>query len=376
MLLGCACLAATDAAATCTGTYFPVQGDSLTVQSQKTPAQVGLNSGIVTAIQSTIKSYSAGASYATCTLPAAARWAVWRHGRLVDYRGSFTKNTADIKSARKSLHAATIGALIQMGKITSDPTLSHHIKNVWNAQPSAVPAGNCDVNATLKAVLTQTSGYSDPAKCPGQEWHYHDSNPPVINRIAARAHRGTNATDYNANYNEILGGALFDKLKATDWTTTVQSDGIRIGADLPDLGRFGVLMANDGQWGSTQVVPRWFVTEMSQRQTTGTPPDYTGDVVMDPAQLPNSPYSLLTWTNSNQDLYPGRNSTWTLASGAGGHYIIWDRDSGIVMVILDSNRCFYPPDLRLGGGATKLKPVIDALESNISDSDPFAGICN
>jgi hypothetical protein len=94
---------------------------------------------------------------------------------------------------------------------------------------------------------------------------------------------------------------------------------------------------------------------------------------MNPAQFPNSPYSLLTWTNSNQDLYGGRNSTWTLASGAGRHYIIWDRGSGIVMVILDSNRCFYRPDLRVGGGATKLKAVIDALEANISGADPFAG---
>jgi hypothetical protein len=115
----------------------------------------------------------------------------------------------------------------------ADQTLSHHVKNVWNAQPSTVPAGNCDLNATLKQVLVQTSGYSDPAKCPGQEWHYHDSNPPVINRIAARAYRGTNATDYNTNYNEILGGALFNKVKATDWTTTVQSDGIRIGPISP-----------------------------------------------------------------------------------------------------------------------------------------------
>lgn len=46
-----------------TGTYFPVQGDTLTVQSQKTPAQVGLKSGIATALQNTIKSCPAGAGY-------------------------------------------------------------------------------------------------------------------------------------------------------------------------------------------------------------------------------------------------------------------------------------------------------------------------
>jgi hypothetical protein len=45
------------------------------------------------------------------------------------------------------------------------------------------------------------------------------------------------------------------------------------------------------------------------------------------------------------------------------------------MVILDSNRCFYPPDLRVGGGATKLKSVIDVLEANISCADPFAATC-
>jgi hypothetical protein len=82
LVVGFASLAAPDVPAMCTGTYFPVQGDTLTVQSQKTPAQVGLESGIPTALQNTIKSYPAGAGYAACTLPTAARWALWRHGRL------------------------------------------------------------------------------------------------------------------------------------------------------------------------------------------------------------------------------------------------------------------------------------------------------
>ena len=262
LLVGFASLAVPDVPAMCTGTYFPVQGDTLTVQSQKTPAQVGVESGIpYPRWQNTIKSYPAGAGYAACTLPTAARWALWRHGRLVLYRREPHRQLRDQGLRERPSMPPRSGALIQMGNITADQTLSHHVKNVWNAQPNTVPAGSCDLNATLNQVLAQTSGYSDPAKCPGQEWHYHDSNPPVINRIAARAYRGTNATDYNTNYSEILGGALFNKVKATDWTTTVQSDGIRIGADVPDLGRFGVLMANDGQWGSTRVVPRWFVTK-------------------------------------------------------------------------------------------------------------------
>ncbi len=372
LLASCAGLSAPDAPAMCTGTYFPVQGDALAVQSQVTPTQVGLKSGIATALQNTIKSYPAGAGFAACTLPGAARWALWRHGRLVLYRGSLSANT-EIKSARKTIHAATIGALIQMGKITADQTLSHRVENVWNAEPGSVPAGNCDLDATLKQVLVQTSGYSDPAKCPGQEWHYHDSNPPVLNKIAVRAYRGTKATDYTSDYDQVLGAALFDKIYATDWSTSIQADGIRIRADLLDLGRFGVLMANDGKWGSTQVVPSWFVAKMSQRQTTGITPDYEGGT--DPVLFPYSPYSLMTWTNSARDLYPGRGPGWTLASGAGGHYVLWDRSSGLVMVILDSNRCFYPPDRRLGSGAVKLRPVINTLEANISGPDPFAGTC-
>jgi len=101
----------------------------------------------------------------------------------------------------------------------------------------------------------------------------------------------------------------------------------------------------------------------------------TNDGQLERSSAPSTMLTLLTWTNSNRDLYGGRNSTWTLASGAGGHYVIWDRGSGIVMVILDSNRCFYPPDLRVGGRATKLKPVIDVLEAHISGTDPFAGTC-
>jgi CubicO group peptidase (beta-lactamase class C family) len=212
----------------------------------------------------------------------------------VHNQGSFNSNT-EIKSARKSFHAATIGALIEQGKIDS----VYQLLSDWNAGVVGGP-GNCHIHATVWHAMTQTTAFDEPGLCPGEAWVYSDANPPLINRVAARAWRGTNATDYSSNYKEVIGGALLNRTGASGWSTSVQSDGIRLSMDLEDLGRFGLLMVNSDRWNGVSVVPEWFVEELSTKQAYGIPPNFDnandGHTELREEDFPSgSPYGCFTW---------------------------------------------------------------------------------
>ncbi len=375
VVLSCLTASARVAAAECAGTFFPIAGDGLDVQSHKKPAQLGMRSTIVKDLRDTVRSYPG------CTIKPDARWALWRHGYLVHVEGNFTQ-ASEIKSARKTIHAATVGALIHQKKIGgSEKALALNVAKTWNEKSGGASLDSCDADATLKHVLTQTSGYQDAKKCPGEKWHYSDLNPPVLNNVAVRAVLGDTKRRFDETptfYRDtVLKPVLFDRLGASKsldafpatWAGEdgTPPDGIRIKASLSDLGRFAVLMANDGKWKSEQVIPKWYVLEMAKLQTMGSEPE--------------SPYGFMTWTNAKRETHPGRSPKWATASGAGGHYITWNRDNGIALVILDSGqvdgrrRCIFPADTREGGGAVQLTPAIDKLEASLEKPNPLAGKC-
>ncbi len=356
--LGAACagvlLNSTAEALTCSGVYFPPKGQSTSYQKKKTASAVGLSSGIVTDLKNTIL---------------AGRWAVWRHGYLVHNQGAFNTKT-EIKSARKTFHAATIGALIRQGKIDS----IHQPLTDWDAGVAGGP-GNCHLDATLGHAMTQTTAFDESQLCPGELWAYSDANPPVINRVAARAWRGTNATDYTSNYKEVIGGALLDRIGASGWSTSVESDGIRLSMDLEDLGRFGLLMANGGRWNGTVIVPEWFVVELSTKQTYGIPPNFDnandGHTGLTEEDFPaGSPYGYFTWVNTEQDLFPEADPTWAEARGANGNILLWDGTSGVVMAILASSDKFSPAETR-PGWPLEVTPVVNVLQASIIGPNPL-----
>jgi hypothetical protein len=88
------------------GIYFPPLGESTANQNLKSPPEVGLSSSIMADLSSVIT---------------VGRWALWRHGYLVGVVGDFNANT-DVRSVRKTIHAATVGAAIQRGLV---PSLEH-----------------------------------------------------------------------------------------------------------------------------------------------------------------------------------------------------------------------------------------------------------
>lgn len=320
----------------------------------RTPAQVGLSPAVVSKLQSTIRG---------------GRWALWRHGYLVHVQGSFN-STTEVKSLRKTFHSATIGALIQQGKIASvDRPLTD-----WNAGVSGGP-GNCHLQATLRHVMSQTSTFDESGMCPEDLWAYSDANPPRVNRVAARAWRGTNSTDYNTNYAEVIGGALLGRIGATGWSTSVSSDGIRMKVDLEDLGRLGILLANSGRWGDAQVIPASYVDQMASKRTYGIPPNYDndndGELGLRESDFPESPYGFLTWVNTDRDLFPQADPTWAQGWGDGGHYLLFDPASGVVMAILASSEKFTPKEPR-AGRPIRATAVVHALQAHIAGPDPLA----
>ena len=136
--------------------YFPPPGQAITNQFLTTPQEVGLSPSIVTDLESVI---------------GAGRWALWRHGYLVHVDGDFNQN-GSILSARKTIHAATVGAGIQRGLI---PSLNQEISD-WNPGLTGL-----DADATWFHVLTQTSAFDEPTLAPGSLWAYSDANPFQLN---------------------------------------------------------------------------------------------------------------------------------------------------------------------------------------------------
>jgi len=333
------------AAFTQEGLYFPPPGESVLYQDQRTPIEVGLDVGIITDLRNKIIS---------------GRWALWRHGYLVHVEGSFNTNK-EIKSARKSIHAATVGVALQRGLI---PSLDQPI-SIWNPELSGV-----DATATWGHVITQTSAFDEPALLPGNIWAYSDANPYQLCRALARV---WGKVDFNDHYNDVVADALFDPIGASGWSTGVQTDGIRFILDLEDMGRFGLLMISGGVWNGNRLIPEVFVEAMATKQTYGVPPNYdndnnghTGLLVSD---FPESPYGYMTWVNTERDLWPAAASTWAVALGSGGSYIAWDLASGVVLSILEGQLASTPGDPP--GWPIPIRGIIETIQTDITGPNPL-----
>jgi CubicO group peptidase (beta-lactamase class C family) len=238
----------------------------------------------------------------------------------------------DVASNRKTWHALTVGAAIQRNRIAGiDEKLSR-----WNPELK----GN-DALATWRHVITQSSGFDYPYANypdfrPGQMWTYSDLNLIQLNRALARV---WGLPDYHKGYDKVLREAYFDAIGMRGWETGIleNDDGIRLILDLEDMGRLGLLVLNRGNWNGRQLVPRWFVEQLENKQTQGMKVNYQGPndgmIEMDPKEFPEAPYGYLTWSNSAGDCLPGASRAWAFASGKGGNLTMWNRENGIVLAI-------------------------------------------
>jgi len=132
----------------------------------------------------------------------------------------------------------------------------------------------------------------------------------------------------------VVRRAYFDAIGLTGWKTSVRGDGVRFHFDLEDMGRLGLLVLARGRWKDRQLVPQSFVEQLETKQTCGAKVNYNGPddgrVGLDPARFPEAPYGFMTWVNTDRDYYPGADPAWAWGAGAGGSYILWNREFGIV----------------------------------------------
>jgi hypothetical protein len=327
------------------GIYFPPAGESLSSQSYKSPAEVGLGASVVADLAAVIT---------------AGRWALWRHGYLVHVDGDFNDND-EVKSLRKIIHAATVGVAIQRGFV---PSLDQAI-SAWNPELTGV-----DATATWAHVMTQTSAFDEPTLAPGSLWAYSDANPLQLCRAIARVWgRG----DYTDRYDLVVSDALFDAIGARGWSSFPAADGIRFLFDLEDLGRAGLLFVAGGEWNGHRLIPLWFVEELGTKQTYGILPNYDnendGHTGLQVEDFTESPYGLMTWVNTDRDLYPNSSAEWVVALGVGGHYLVYNRKSGLVLAVIDGD--FVPIDGNPPGWPTPVRIAIEVLEQAVIGPNPM-----
>ena len=305
--------------------YFPPPGQGLDVQSRKTPAQAGLDPGIIAALKGS-----------------GDRWALWRNGHLIHVEGDFN-HRQDVWSNRKTWHAMTVAAAVQQGRI---PSLDQSLA-VWNA---GLRDRYADV--TWRHVITQSSGFdypygSFPAYPPGKMWTYSDLNPIQMCNALARVY---GLEDYYDDYARVVKQAYFDAIGLRGWKLLIRrdpayhgvNDAIRFSFDLEDMGRLGLLVLARGNWDGKQIVPKGFVEALETKQTRGMSVNYDGpndgDLGYTADEFPEPPYGYMTWVNTDGDLLHGADRDWAYASGAGGNRTLWNHKFGIVFAVQGAGR--------------------------------------
>ena len=314
--------------------YFPPPGEGIENQDRRRPEEVGLDPAVIEKLQGT-----------------AARWALWRDGRLVHVAGDFNK-TVGVASLRKTWHALTVGAAIQQGRIPSyDQKIS-----VWETDLTGLHA-----EATWWHVITQSSGfdypYGDyPAFKPGEMWTYSDKNPLRLTDALAKVY---GKKGYEDDYADVLKQAYFDAIGMRGWRAVPRYDGAVLDLDLEDMGRLGLLVLARGRWEGRQLIPRWFVEELETKRTRGMKVNFDGpDDGHIPLSLAEAPYGYMTWVNTDGDVYPFADRGWAWGSGAGGHAVYWNHRLGIVFAVQ---------------GRVRGTPFMKIIESSVTAPDPLAG---
>ncbi len=263
-----------------------------------------------------------------------ARWGIWRWGYLLHHEGDFDE-TLDVASLRKTWHAMIVGAAVHQGRI---PSIDQKIGD-WVDLPMS------QRDATWRDVMTQSAGFDYPydgypAYKPGEMWTYSDLNLVHLCNALARVY---GKADFYDAYDEVARMAYFDAIGMEGWSTRVvfdeasqMDDGVRFVISLDHMGRLGLFALARGCWRGKRILPEGFVEQMETKQTHGMGVNYEGpnDGISHLRAFSEAfrecPYGFLTWTNSDGDYFPGADRKWAWGAGAGGTYIAWNANLGIV----------------------------------------------
>ncbi len=343
--LSLCCLSTAHATVGAHGINFPSAGQTLASQSTRLPAEVGLSSAVVSAMQSVITG---------------GRWALWRHGYLIHVEGDFNLNS-DIGAASMGIHAATTGVALERSLI---PSLDEKL-SIWNSELSGI-----DSDVSWRHVLEQSAALDDPLALPGSVWAFSNANAFQLNRALSRVWGRADLTD---NYNIVLADALLDPIGAQGWSSSIATDGVHLHLDLEDMGRIGTLLIAGGAWLNGQVLPEWVVDLMVTRQSKGVVTDYDnangGNTGLQNADFPESPYGLMTWVNTDQQLYPAADARWAVLLEPEGSLIAINPASGMVLAV--ENGSFLPVSGAPAGWPTAVRSAIETMQQQVVSENPL-----
>jgi CubicO group peptidase (beta-lactamase class C family) len=228
-----------------------------------------------------------------------------------------------------------VGAAVHQGRI---PSIDQKISE-W------IDVEDRHSEATWRHVMMQAAGfdypYGDhPPYKSGEMWTYSDLNlVHLCNSLAAVYGK----KDFYDDYADCARAAYFDQIGMEGWSTKIvfdsgsqMDDGVRFVISLDHMGRLGLFVLARGVWNGNRLVPADYVELLERKTTHGLRVNYEGPNdgivhIKDFAdQFPECPYGLLTWTNSDGDYFPGADRKWAWGAGAGGTYIAWNVNYGIV----------------------------------------------
>jgi CubicO group peptidase (beta-lactamase class C family) len=243
-------------------------------------------------------------------------------------------------SAAKTLVAMLIAIAVEEGNIKSlDEPVGNYLPAFRNGEKKRI---------TIRHLLTMSSGldWEESASNPlseNAESYYGTDLFELVNRQQAVTAPG-NKFVYQSGNSQLLGYVLEKATGKSVSEYTEQKIWKKIGteghaywsldkqngdeksfccfyATARDFARLGLLIHRGGRWGKDQVVPAWFIKEMSVPTPMATEEG-----------VPNYRYGLHVWT------YPEKDQTITYCRGIKGQYIISIPKEDLVVVRLGMKR--------------------------------------
>jgi len=257
------------------------------------------------------------------------------------YYGDHTKETVSNSfSAAKTVVALLIGIALEEGKIKSlDEPVGNYIPAFktggkekitirhllmmssgldWEESASNPLSENAEsyYGWNLRGLVTNQNAVEPP----GKKFNYQSGNSQLLGYVVEKA-TGKSVSEYTQEKIWKVIGTGHDAYWSMDTEKGDEKSFCCLYATALDFARIGLLIHQKGRWNGKQVIPEWYMTEMSVPTQLSTEEG-----------VPNFRYGLHVWT------YPDKNEMITYCRGIKGQYIISLPKENIVIVRLGMQR--------------------------------------
>ncbi len=286
------------------------------------------------------------------------------------YQGHTQHTVSNSFSAAKTVVALLIAIAMDEGKINSlDEPVGNYIPEFRKGKKSKI---------TIRHLLMMSSGLdwqessSNPLsenaesyygwnlrdlainqrsiRTPGKDFIYQSGNSQLLGLIIEKA-TGKSVSEYTQEKIWKKIGTENDAYWSMDKENGEEKSFCCLYATARDFMRLGLLIHHGGKWGKEQVVPDWFIKEMSVPVKLSTAEG-----------IPNYRYGMHVWT------YPEQTDTITYYRGIKGQYIISMPKEDIVVVRLGMHR---KDDIAIPKSKQKGQSYVRSIEKKVGHPADF-----